>query len=117
SDVVVPAITEVLATAEKELDYALPFDKVKPVEHDDLKLVPADLKATLQERSTQRVKESADFAKVNKEIEKFKARKARKSIPLNEKELREQYDRDGKSPDDAPTPPSDNGVYKFKREF
>src|SRR5262249_58556656 len=30
SDIVIPSLTDVAATGEKELEYALPFDKVKP---------------------------------------------------------------------------------------
>src|SRR5207302_10461269 len=63
SDVVLPSLSEYVATAEKELDNALAFDHVRPVEHQDLAMVPMDVKATLQERSTQRVKNSAEFAK------------------------------------------------------
>jgi hypothetical protein len=49
-------------------------------------------------------------------------RKASKSLPLNEKELREQFsDEEVKKLDlrDNPTPedPMDGGAYKFKRNF
>src|SRR5262249_10888693 len=94
SDVVLPSLTEHLGTAEKDMEHALPFDHVDAVDHDQLNQVSAELKARLKDRSAKRVKESAEFAKLTKEIELFKERKARKSVPLNEKELREQLNRD-----------------------
>lgn len=124
SDIVLPSLTEHLGTAEKDMDHALPFDKVKPVPHDKLGRVSEDLKAKLREKSAQRVKESEDFAKLAKEVELFKARKDRKTLPLNEKELRELLGReDAEKLDDKIkelTPSdtgSDNAEYKFKRNF
>jgi carboxyl-terminal processing protease len=123
SDIVLPSLSEIVATTEKELDHALAFDQVKPVEHKDLGLVPMDIKATLQVRSTERVKNSAEFAKLAKEIELLKARRARKAIPLNEQELREQFTKDeaekidqrvnGLFPPESP----DAATYKFQRNF
>jgi carboxyl-terminal processing protease len=123
SDVVLPSLTESLATAEKDLEHPLPFDFVKPAEHEDMGLLSPDLKAVLRERSAQRVKESADFAKLTKDIALFNARKARKTLPLNEQELRAQLNKDEmekieKVEDPAlPDPPSGEAVFKFKRNF
>jgi carboxyl-terminal processing protease len=123
SDVVLPSLSEVVATTEKELDHALAFDQVKPAQHKDLGMVPMDVKSTLQARSAERVKNSAEFAKLAKEIELVKARRARKAIPLNEEELREQFTKDeaekvdqrvnGLFPPESP----DAGAYKFQRNF
>jgi carboxyl-terminal processing protease len=124
SDIQLPSIMEYLATAEQELDYALAFDRVRPVDHDDFHMVSADLKATLKARSAERVKNSPDFAKLIKHIDQLKARKARKTIPLNEQELREESNRDEAEKADKnivdPTlddPPPDSGPYKFKRSY
>jgi carboxyl-terminal processing protease len=124
SDVILPSLTEQLTTGEKEQDHALPFDKVKAAEHEELGLVPADLKKILKERSATRVKESKDFTKLEKDIELFKERKARKKVTLNEKELREQFAKDDAEKIDqkvnelnpSETNP-DGGVFKFKRNF
>jgi carboxyl-terminal processing protease len=124
SDVVLPSLTEVLGGGEKEQEFALSFDKVKPVTHEHLDQVPAEVKAALQERSAKRVKESADFQKLVKDVELLSERKARKKVPLNEKELREQFKKDDTekidqkvnevSPQD---PPSSETAFKFKRNF
>jgi carboxyl-terminal processing protease len=124
SDIVLPSITEYLATGEKDLEHALAFDQVPPVDHPDLGQVPADLKAILKARSAQRVKESKDFTKLAQEIELIKARQARKSLPLNEQELRAQFAKDeaDKIEDSAngilqPEPRQDSTTYKFQRNF
>jgi carboxyl-terminal processing protease len=124
SDIVLPSLTEELATSEKELDYALPFDQVRPVEHEKLGLVSPDVVAVLKARSAQRIKDSKEFARLIKEMEQIKARRAKKEIPLNEKELRDQVskedaekvDKKDSGLDDEETPP-DSAPYKFKRTF
>src|SRR5262249_2834291 len=75
-------------------------------------------------RSAERVKKSEEFAKLVKDIEQFKARKARKAVPLNELELREQFNKDEAEKADQkandlvpPDQPADAVVYKFKRNF
>jgi carboxyl-terminal processing protease len=123
-DVAIPSLAEHLATAEKDLDFALPFDKVKAADHEKLDLIPDDVKDALKARSAKRVKDSADFQKLAKEIELFKERKARKKVPLNEKELREELARDEADKLDKKAEellPSDtakgDAVYKFKKNF
>jgi carboxyl-terminal processing protease len=124
SDVVLPTLSEYRSKGEQELDHALPFDKVDPVEHEEMGLITPDLKTLLKDRSAQRIKKSADFAKLAKEIDLVKEQKARKSIPLNEQELRAQFSKDeankaeqkanGLEPDE---PVADKGAYKFPRNF
>jgi carboxyl-terminal processing protease len=122
SDVSIPSITEVIATPEKDEEYELPFDKVKPVPHAELKQVPDDLKTTLRENSAKRVRQSTEFAKLLKDIERLKDRKARKKVPLNEQEFKDQLARDDsekldKRTEEA-TPKETSAVeYKFKRTF
>jgi carboxyl-terminal processing protease len=122
SDIVIPSLTEHVATSEKDIDYALAFDQVPPAEHPDLGMVPSDVKSTIKSRSEKRIKESADFNKLEKDIEKFKARKARKSMPLNEKELRDQYTKEDAEKIDQKIEELDpdkaeSGTFKFKRNF
>ena len=44
SDIVLPSLSEYVATGEKELDFALAFDKVKAADHANLGMVPAEVK-------------------------------------------------------------------------
>jgi carboxyl-terminal processing protease len=124
ADVILPSLTEHLAGGEKEQEFALAFDHVKPTAHEHLDLVQADVKKTIQERSAKRVKDSADFQKLSKDIDLFNERKARKKVPLNEKELREQMHKedaekiDQKVEELSPKePPSSEAAFKFKRNF
>jgi carboxyl-terminal processing protease len=122
SDVVIPSLSEHAATAEKEQDFALPFDKVNPVDHQQLGLVSAALKKTLQERSEKRIKENKDFAKLAKDIEQFKVRKASKALSLNEKELKEQFSKEDvekldQKINDLDPDKTDPGAFKFKRNY
>jgi carboxyl-terminal processing protease len=122
ADVVLPSLSESITSGESEQDFALAFDKVKPVPHENLGLVPADLKAVLKERSGKRVKDSAEFAKLAKDIAMLKDRKASKKVPLNEKELRERFGKDDatkieRKPNDASPEEGSltDGTYKFKK--
>ncbi len=121
ADVVLPSLSEYITAGEKEQDYALHFDHVKPVTHENLGLVPADVKAILKERSSKRIKESAEFAKLAKDIELLRERKTSKKVPLNEKELRERSGKDDAdklekrlngTPDEQS---STDTAYKFKK--
>jgi carboxyl-terminal processing protease len=124
SDIVLPSRSEVVATTEKELDYALAFDHIKPVAHDELGMVPAEVKAVLAARSAERVKNSAEFVQLAKEIDLVKTRIARKAFPLNEQELREQFTKDEAEKVEqrangvlVPEGPTETGAYKFQRNF
>ncbi len=122
SDVVIPSLSEYLSNGEKELDNALAFDHIDPVTHDDMGMVPADVKAAVRARSAERVKKSADFAKLAKDIELLKARKARKIVPLNEQELKAQFSKDEadkaeKLENGLPPEAPPDAKYKFQRNF
>lgn len=124
SDLVLPSLTEYLGGVEKDQEHALPFDRVEPAEHEELKMVPLALKAALKERSARRVNESKDFAKLAKDIELLKLWKDRKKVPLEEKELREQFSKEAEENVDqkkddptSPDSPADGKPYKFKRNF
>jgi carboxyl-terminal processing protease len=123
SDVAIPSLTEVIAIPEKEEEYALAFDKVKAVEYPKLNMVSDDLKAKLREQSAKRVRESPEFAKLLRDVERIKDRKARKKVPLNEEELKEQLKKDDaekldkRTEEATPKDTSAEPQYKFKRTF
>lgn len=123
ADVVIPSVTEHIASGEKDLDNAMAFDQVKPVEHARLAMVSDELKTILQTRSSERLAASKEFAKLAKDIDQLKVRKTRKVIPLNEQELKDQYSKedaekvdqriDGLPPEDK----RDGSPYKFQKTF
>jgi carboxyl-terminal processing protease len=123
SDVVLPSLTEYLSTPEKDLDYALAFDQVRPADHQAAGMLPAGLVDVLKNRSAERVKASKDFAKLAKDIERVKEARQRKRVPLSEEELKarmkqeeaEEAEQDKRG--SASEPKVDDPVYKFPRNF
>ncbi len=49
SDIVIPSLSEHVATGEKDIDFALPFAKVEPAKYAKLDMVPAAVKHELQD--------------------------------------------------------------------
>jgi carboxyl-terminal processing protease len=123
SDIVLPSLSEYLATPEKDLDHALAFDRIKAAVHADLGRVPADLKAVLAARSAQRVRDSKDFTRLAGDIERLKRWQKLKKMPLSEKEFKEQLSKDEADPADPEKkgqPPEGkpaDGSYKLPRNF
>lgn len=122
SDVVLPSLSEYLATPEKDMDYALPFDRIRAAEHKHTGMVTTDTIAALKKRSAERVQASADFAKLAKDIERVKTLRERKKMPLSEVELKEQMSKDEaekveKGTDGLPPETKNNETYKFDRNF
>lgn len=122
SDIVLPSFSEYLATNEKDLDFALPFDQVPAVNHLHMNMVTDDLRNALKSRSLERIKSSAEFAKLAKEIDKVKEQRAKKSFPLNEKKLKEQFSKEDaenaelKADGEPPAEPKEEvGAYKFAK--
>lgn len=94
SDVVLPSLWDHMDLGESELENALPFDRVAPVEHDDYDLVRSDIISQLKKASAERVAKSEEFQKLIKRIQRYEARKNRKTIPLNEEKLRKEREQE-----------------------
>jgi len=75
---------------EAFLDNAMVFDQVPAAAHTILRAVNPDLVATLADRSKKRVAANADLQKTVADINKFLDRKKRKSVSLNEEELKKE---------------------------
>jgi carboxyl-terminal processing protease len=101
SDIELPSITTHMDVGESDLDYAMKFDKVGKADYEPVDYVNPALISQLKEGSEARRAKSADFQKRIGEIEKYKKRKERKSVPLNEKAYmaqRAELDVDDKDP-------------------
>lgn len=90
SDITLPSFLDNMDLGEAFLDNAMEFDQVPPAAHAMLRSVNADLIALLADRSKKRVTANTDFQKTMADIEKFLARKKRKSVSLNEEELKKE---------------------------
>jgi carboxyl-terminal processing protease len=87
-DVHIPSLRDEGDFGEGKSDSALPFQKVAGVPHDHYDRVPAELVARLNERSIARRNSDAKFKEQQEVIRKYRDRKARHEISLNEKKFR-----------------------------
>ena len=90
SDVAYPSLLDNMDLGESFLENAMAFDRITPAAMTPLGAVNPELVATLRERSRKRVTANADFQKMESEIAKFLDRTRRKSVSLNEAELRKE---------------------------
>ncbi|MBN1853058.1 MAG: carboxy terminal-processing peptidase [Pirellulales bacterium] len=83
SDIELPSITSYLDIGESDLDYALDFDQVDPLPHENYNLVDQNLITKLRNQSEARWRMSSDFAKEIHDIELYQERKKRKTRTIN----------------------------------
>ena len=116
-DLVLPSLLNLMGTGEADLDYAIEFDRVRAARFQPNQLVPNDVLARLRTRSQERVAGSEDFAKLQKDIERYSRYKAEKTIPLNaaEFEARRAAERDAEKEEEKQVDAQNgknNEVYK-----
>lgn len=99
ADIVLPALSAHRAMGEEDLDYAIPFRKVDSVPFRKYQMVSDAILKYLREKSTARIKESEEFAKLERLIAAFKSRKDRKTVPLNEEKFNEEREKIGQDED------------------
>lgn len=95
ADVELPSLYTHLEIGESDLDYAMEFDQVKSLDHDQFHMVSPEILADLQKRSAARVNASDYFAKENNRIAKYEEQKNREKVTLN----REKYQAERKELD------------------
>jgi len=87
ADVDLPSITSHMDVGESDLDYAVEFDKVAPANFGKLDLVSADFLQRLKANSEARRRDSEEWQKQMRNIERYQEFKARKTVQLNEEEF------------------------------
>ncbi|MFV2068999.1 MAG: carboxy terminal-processing peptidase [Pirellulales bacterium] len=87
ADVELPSLTTHWDVGEADLDFALAFDRVPNAPHTVYPMVDANLINALKTRSQKRMQESEDFEKLLKNIQRYKERKNRKQMTLNEEKF------------------------------
>ncbi len=92
SDVVLPSIIDHMDLGESFLDNALAFDRIQPAKHVMYEMVNPAAVASLREASQKRIKADPKFAEIQKSISRYLERKNRKSVSLNEVQLRSERD-------------------------
>ena len=84
SDIVIPNLTGHLkGVTEAEMDYALPFDRVRRLQHDFHGMSGPSITQMLQKASEDRISHSEDFAEDMKRIDRYETQKDRTSVTLN----------------------------------
>lgn len=105
SDVILPSLIDHMDLGEASLDNVMAFDKVAKADHRVYSMVPNAIISLLRDRSKARVAASQKFHDVAVNIQKYLSRKKRKSISLNEEELRnERLEEEEKSKKEADDP-------------
>jgi len=97
ADVVIPSLTSHLDVGESDLDYALPFDKIAGLSHDEFKMVDQNIVNQLRAASENRIASSKEFGRDLRRINKFEEQKDRKTVTINREKFlaeREELDAD-----------------------
>jgi carboxyl-terminal processing protease len=87
ADVELPSLTTHLDVGESDLDYAMKFDRVDPVSYKKVNMVDRTVLDQLRRFSSSRCAESPEFQKVQKDIDRYKEQKRKKTITLNEEKF------------------------------
>jgi len=119
ADVELPSLTTYWDVGEADLDYALAFDQVPKAPHTVYPMVDANLINALKTRSQARRTTSKDFQKLLKNIQRYKDRKGRKKMTLNEKKFlaeRAEFNAD-KEEEKQIEALNDHGDEVVKRDF
>lgn len=121
SDVVLPSVVNhIKGISEGDLEYALEFDRVPTSEFGKLTQVNEELVGKLKTNSSARRSESEDFAKLARNIERYKEQKDKKSVSLNEKEFfarRAELDADKEDEKQLEDPTNKSKDEVVKRDF
>jgi carboxyl-terminal processing protease len=83
ADVELPSLTEKLDVGEADLDYAMKFDQVQPLPHNQYYMVEPQLLEGLRGRSQQRVDASDYFTREKRRINRYTELKDRQTVTLN----------------------------------
>ena len=87
SDIELPSQTTHWEVGESDLDYALKFDQVQPLPHENFRFAGAQVIEELRNRSAKRVAESEYFQAEKQRIERYLERKEDASLTLNKEKF------------------------------
>lgn len=94
SDVVLPSLIDNMDLGESFLENALAFDRIAPARHFEHDLTNPQIIAGLKEASQKRIAVDPKFQLRVKDIERYRARKNRKTVSLNEETLKREREED-----------------------
>ncbi|MCA9184733.1 MAG: carboxy terminal-processing peptidase [Pirellulaceae bacterium] len=82
ADVPLPSLTSQMDVGESDLDYAVEFDRVKPVDMESYNHVSHEMLLELRALSADRRKTSEDFDSLETRIRRYREQKDRKTVTL-----------------------------------
>lgn len=88
ADVKLPSVTNHMDVSESDLDYAIEFDKIDPANFQKYNMVNQQLVRVLNSQSIARRQQSEDFAKLLRNIQRYREQKEKKHVDLNEEKFR-----------------------------
>jgi len=98
--VVLPSFTDCMKIGEADTEYALPWDAIKPVEHDYYVPELDAIVEQLKKRSEARVAANSHFGALKQDIEAFKRFNDKKTVSLNADKRWKEYLRERKLQDE-----------------
>lgn len=119
SDLVLPSLTDHMkGISESDLDYPLEFDKVPAANFEKYQSVNEKAINYLKGMMNTRLSESEDFAKLNKNIERYDEQREKKEVPLNEQKfLARRAELDADKEEEKELEEAANGKDGIKRDF
>ncbi|MCA9198031.1 MAG: carboxy terminal-processing peptidase [Planctomycetales bacterium] len=87
ADVALPSLTTHMDVGESDLDYPVEFDKIPSASYQKTGQMNPAIAAELNKLSATRRSQSDDFAKLQRNIQRYQQQKERKSVTLNEEKF------------------------------
>jgi carboxyl-terminal processing protease len=87
SDLELPSLTTQLEVGESDLDYAMKFDQVASLPHDNFHMSDDQIKQGLSSRSQQRIDKAEYFAREKRRIQRYEEQKDAKTVTLNKEKF------------------------------
>lgn len=94
SDIVLPSLIDHMDLGESFLENSLKFDRVEAARHLIYDMVTPGIVASLREKSQARVSQDEKFQEIQRDIARYLERKNRKTVSLNEEQLRQEREAD-----------------------
>lgn len=99
-DIVFPSFTESMEIGEENLEHALPWDQISPVNHDLYVKNLTEVIPDLAKRTATRQSENPKFIMLKKDIESFEKIRKNKTVSLNENTRWTEYQKEKKIHDE-----------------
>ncbi len=117
SDVVLPSLLDHMDLGESFLENSLAFDRIDPARHVIYDMMSPGILTTLRDASQQRIAKDPKFQEIQADIARYLERKNRKTVSLNEQQLRSEREADkaaeqvAKEEEEAENKPEDAPVF------